>query len=93
MALLQQLQDMGVANQPHLLGHSRMMEVHDPLTWVSWFLKFMATKIAHQETQELAAYGLIVIHLARKHGGRGWLSYDTMFRQHHQYSGQSLTHH
>ena len=81
VALLQRLQDMGVANQPHSLGHSWMREVHDPLTWVSCFLTFMATKIAHQETQELAAYGLIVVHLARKHGGRGWLSYDAMFRQ------------
>ena len=58
-----------------------MREIQDPLSWVSCFLAFMATKVDNKETQSLAAYGMLVIHLARKHGGRGWLAYDSMFRQ------------
>ena len=27
------------------------------------------------------AYGLFILHLARKHSGHGWLLYDTAFRQ------------
>ena len=41
----------------------------------------MGTKIDHPETRELAAYGQLIIHLSRKHQGRGWLVYDTLFRQ------------
>ena len=35
----------------------------------------------HPETRELVAYGQLIIHLSRKHSGRGWLLYDTLFRQ------------
>ena len=34
-----------------------------------------------RETRQLAAYGQIVLGLARKHGGRGWLAYNAQFRQ------------
>ena len=38
-------------------------------------------KVEHQETRELAAYGLVILDLARKHGGQGWLLYDGLFSQ------------
>lgn len=41
----------------------------------------MAAKVDHKETQDLAAYGLIVLQLAQKHGGTGWLVYDRQFRR------------
>lgn len=31
--------------------------------------------------QESVAYGLIILHSARKHGGHGWLLYDTALHQ------------
>ena len=57
-----------------------MREVSDPLTWVSCFLAFMAAKIDHEETRRLAAYGMIIMQLVRKHGGNGWRLYDKQFR-------------
>ena len=42
----------------------------------------MATRIDHQETRKLTAYGSIVLQLASKHpGGGSWRSYDRQFRQ------------
>ncbi len=29
----------------------------------------------------MTAYWMLIIHLARKHGGMGWLAYDSLFRQ------------
>ena len=83
--LLQRIQELSQAGaipaaaQP-LLSGSRMREVSDPLTWVSCFLAFMAAKIDHEETRRLAAYGMIIMQLVRKHGGNGWRLYDKQFR-------------
>uniref|UniRef100_A0A1X7VXP8 Uncharacterized protein n=1 Tax=Amphimedon queenslandica TaxID=400682 RepID=A0A1X7VXP8_AMPQE len=38
-------------------------------------------KRARRIWPELAAYGQIVMNLTQRHGGRGWLSYDRLFRQ------------
>ena len=85
--LLQKLQELGLAEsvapalQPVISG-SRLRDVTDPAAWASCFLLFMATKIDHQETRDLAAYGSIVLQLASKfQGGGGWRSYDRQFRQ------------
>ena len=84
--LLQKLQELGLAGtvapalQPVVSG-SRLREVTDPVAWASCFLMFMAAKIDHEETRELAAYGTIVLQLASKHIGGGWRSYDRQFRQ------------
>ena len=83
--LLQKLQDLGQSSLFGAAAHplpagSKLRDVPDPLTWVSCFLAFLAAK-ADQESRELAAYGMIVLQLARKHGGTGWLLYDRQFRQ------------
>ena len=57
-----------------------MREVQDPLTWIHCFLLYVAARVAHQETRDLVTYGLLIISLARQHGGRGWLAYDNKFR-------------
>ena len=57
-----------------------LREVMDILTWISCFLYFVATRSEDSATRDLMAYGLIVFHLACKHGGWGWLQYDTAFR-------------
>lgn len=83
--LLQRIQELSqvgaipAAAQP-LLSSSRMREVSDPLTWASCFLAFMAARTKHEETCHLAAYGMIILQLVRKHGGSGWLLYDRQFR-------------
>ena len=41
----------------------------------------MAAKTESKEVRDLAAYGQIVLHLAGKHGGKGWMAYDKLFRQ------------
>ena len=60
---------------------ARLREVTDILTWISCFLYFVAARSEDSVTRDLMAYGLIVLHLARKHGGRGWLLYDAAFHQ------------
>ena len=50
------------------------------MTWVSCFLAFMAMKMDQEEMRSLAAYGVIILQLIRKHGGSGWLLYDRQFR-------------
>ena len=67
--------------QPPGNATSKLRDIQDPLTWVSCFLSFLAAKVDHQLTRDLASYAQIVILLARKHGRRGWLSYDHLFRQ------------
>ena len=84
--LRQRLQELGVSGsaasavQP-LVSGSRLREVSDPVSWASCFLAFIATKVDHRETRELAAYGMIILQLATKHPGAGWRSYDRQFRQ------------
>ena len=73
-----------------LVNGSRLCEISDPLSWASCFLAFMAARVDHQETRELAAYGSIVLQLARKHAGGGWLAYDRQYRQ-HQAAGANLS--
>ena len=82
ITLLQRLQELGPtqANHPLLTG-SKLREISDPLSWVSCFLAFMAAKTESKEVRDLAAYGQIVLHLAGKHGGKGWMAYDKLFRQ------------
>ena len=86
--LVQRIQELGPAGthlspiSHPLAGNSRLREISDPLTWVSCFLAFMATSLDDQEARDLSAYGMIVLQMARKHGGTGWLLYDRQFRQH-----------
>ena len=81
--LKQRLQELGIpapyCNAPGT--SSRLREVQDPLTWVRCFLLYLAARVDHQHTRELAAYAVTVIDLARAHGGQGWRLYDTRFRQ------------
>lgn len=80
MALQKRLNEVGI--QSHFFSPTgRLRVVQDPLTWVSCFLAYMSASIDCKQTRSLAAYGMIVIHLARKHGGKGWLAYDNLFRQ------------
>ena len=58
-------------------------EVPDLLSWVQCFGTYMAVVTSAQPTKskELLAYQTLIVREARRCGGRGWLAYDTMFRQ------------
>ena len=59
----------------------RLREFDDPLSWAFYFLGFLAVLSTDKTAKELAAYGQSIIHLAQRHGGRGWQAYDRLFRQ------------
>ena len=58
-------------------------EVPDILSWVQYFGIYTAIVLqAHPEqSQQLLAYQTMLLHEARRCGGAGWQTYDTMFRQ------------
>ncbi len=80
IALAKRLNEAHQAYPSPLHSGSKFREVTDPLSWVFCFLNFMAVKSEDPETRGLIAYAQIVLDLARKHGGTGWLAYDTHFR-------------
>ena len=59
----------------------KLREVSSPLSWAACFLSFMAVKCTDEHMRDLLTYARLVIDLARKHGGRGWLEYDKTFRK------------
>ena len=66
-ALTKQITDTGSS------AGSKLRELEDPLTWAFYFLAFLAVSVNDRKAKELAAYSQIVIQLAQRHGGRGWL--------------------
>ena len=81
VALLQRLQEVNTGSQASTGGTSRMRDIRDPMTWASAFMAFVAARSDNPETRDLLAYGQLVLLLARKHGGLGWVAYDHQFRQ------------
>ena len=45
------------------------------------FLALIAVSVEEKKAKDLAAYGQLVIYLAQRHGGWGWIAYDRLFRQ------------
>ena len=58
-------------------------EIPDLLSWVQCFGTYMAiiTSQFPNRTKELLAYQTLIVREARRCGGRGWLAYDSYFRQ------------
>ena len=84
IALLQRLEEVqGHPSSQLVLAptSARLREVSSPLTWVSCFLSYTAVRCRDVETRSLLIYARLVLDLARKHGWRGWLDYDRVFRQ------------
>ena len=77
-ALMLQLAELGPSQS---VSAGKLREMDDPLTWVFYFLSFLAVFVSDKRAKELAAYGQVIIHLAQRHGGRGWQAYDCLFRQ------------
>ena len=58
-----------------------MRDIEALLTWTFYFLALIAVSVEDRRAQHLAAYAQLIIHLSQRHGGRGWLAYDRLFRQ------------
>ena len=80
IALAKRLHEAHQAYPSPLHTGSKFREVTDPLSWVFCFLNFVAVKSEDPETRALLAYAQIIVDMARKHDGTGWLAYDTHFR-------------
>ena len=61
----------------------KLREVHSLLTWASCFTLYVAILAeSHPHVvQQRLAYMALIVREARRNGGEGWRSYDTIFRQ------------
>ena len=66
-ALMLQLAELG-PNQE--ISSGKLREIDDPLTWVFYFLSFLAVSVPNRRARELAAYGQVIVHLAQRHGAK-----------------------
>ena len=62
----------------NVLSHFR--EMSDPIAWVYCFFNLIAVKVDDEHTRSLIALSQIVLDVARRHGGSGWLVYNAYFR-------------
>ena len=73
----------GVREEATNLGKTPRREVPDILSWIQCFgiyVSVMASKYP-ERVQNMLAYQTTLVREARRCGGRGWLAYDTAFRQ------------
>lgn len=77
-ALKSQLSELGSSASN---SGSKLREIEDPLTWVFYYLSYLAVAVSDPRAREMAAYGQVIIHIAQRHGGKGWQAYDRLFRQ------------
>ena len=77
-----QEQSAGTLSVP-AVGNRIRREVPDLLSWVQCFGIYTAVLASKypERVQKLLAYQTLIIREARRCGGKGWLSYDTYFRQ------------
>ena len=70
--------------------HAELREIGSRLTWVLSFATYVAiVSGAHPDwVADILAYIRLIIREAHKHGGQGWLTYDTVFRHNHQGTSQ-----
>ncbi len=84
IALRQRLEETngGSSSQPWWVSasHPHMRSIQSPLQWVYTMLLFIAVRCPDEATRQLVTYTRLVLHLAQKHGGTGWLDYDHTFR-------------
>ena len=64
-------------------GGGSRREVPDLFSWIQCFGMYAAvvTSKHPEKTQQLFAYQTTLVREARRCGGKGWLAYDSMFRQ------------
>ena len=67
----------------HYQGRPSRREIPDIISWVQCFGLYAAVVTSRypQKMKELLAYQTTIVSEARRLGGRGWLLYDSQFRQ------------
>ena len=62
---------------------SNRRKIPDLFSWVQCFGTYAAVMTAQfpEKTRQLLAYQTMIVREARRCGGKGWLAYDSMFRQ------------
>ena len=58
-----------------------MMDIRDLLNGTSWSMAIVASQTNLPETKDLLAFGQLVLWLARKHWGMGWVVPNSKFRK------------
>lgn len=48
---------------------SKLRKIEDPLTWVLYFLSYLAVAVSDSKAREMAAYVQFIIHIAQRHVG------------------------
>ena len=79
--LLQHLKETNLPGHPPPANPSCLRNIRDLLSQATCFMSFVAAKVNCSVARELMAYGKIIVHLAQRHGGLGWVTYDTVFKQ------------
>ena len=64
------------ADSGYSTANIKLREIEGPLLWGFYVLVFLAVLTPDKTGKELTSYGQSLIHLAQRHGGRGWQSYD-----------------
>lgn len=69
--------------QTQFAGRQARRAIPDILSWLQCFGLYAAVVTSHypEKSRELLAYQTMLIAESRRCGGRGWLLYDTAFRQ------------
>ena len=84
IALLRQLETFGgqypMPMMPGFLK-PRLRDITTLPSWVYCFLAYTAIRSPDPATREMLAYARLVIRESQRHGGRGWLEYNRVFRQ------------
>ena len=58
----------------------QMRNISTPLQWIYCMLTYIAVRCPDEATRDRITYARLILHLAQKHGGQGWLEYDHTFR-------------
>ena len=84
IALRQRLEEsQPAAMAPWMSTHHslpQMRNISTPLQWVYCMLTYITVLCPDEATRDRLIYAKLVLHLAQKHGGQGWLVYDDTFR-------------
>ncbi len=85
LALSQRLDETAPASShpswPTQATVAHMREISSALQWAYCLLSYIAVRCEDSAVRDMLAFGRIVLNLAQKHGGSGWLEYDRAFRQ------------
>ena len=86
ISLTQQLEALGGQPLPVLPAagvlRPRLREITSITSWMYCFLAYIAIRADNPgTTRDMLAYARLVLRESLRHGGRGWIDYDRVFRQ------------